>query len=314
MRAFPLILITFFIGLASTPAWTQGLECEPCTYDFGKVPVGDSSSYNIQINNTAKTDLTIVSKSEQGSAFSYGKFSVPVVIRPGASVEVPIIFQPTAKGQADGTFNLVATGQNGLLIINVSGSGVSSGNGKLGISPASLNFGNVTVGSSASLQASLTASNDSVTISSDRSNSSEYSILGLDLPLTIPSGQSVPVTIQFTPASSGTAPAKVGFISNAADSPTVEPVTGTGVPSGSGSHNVSLSWNAVETAVGYNVYRGKTKSGPFDQINTAVDSSTSYTDSTVVSGATYYYVTTAVNGQGEQSGYSNVAEAVIPKS
>ncbi len=312
MRAFPLILIAFFIGLASTPAWTQGLECEPCTYDFGKIPVGDSVTYNIQINNTANIDLTIVSKSEQGSAFSYGKFSVPVVIRPGASAELPIIFQPTAKGQADGTFDLVATGQNGLLIINVSGTGESNGNAKLEISPASLNFGNVTVGSSASLQATLTASNDSVTISSDRSNSSEYSILGLDLPLTIPSGQSVPVTIQFAPASSGTAPAKVGFISNAVDSPTVEPVTGTGVSSGS--HNVSLSWNAVGTAVGYNVYRGNTKSGPFDQINTAVDSSTSYTDSTVVSGATYYYVTTAVNAQGEQSGYSNVAEAVIPKS
>ncbi len=64
--------------------------------------------------------------------------------------------------------------------------------------------------------------------------------------------------------------------------------------------------------MGYNVLRGTAKTGPFHEINAALDSSTDYTDSTVVAGATYYYVTTAVNSKGEQSGYSNVTEAVIP--
>jgi fibronectin type 3 domain-containing protein len=47
-------------------------------------------------------------------------------------------------------------------------------------------------------------------------------------------------------------------------------------------------------------------------INTSLDSSTNYTDYTVVAGDTYYYVATEVNSQGEESGYSNVAQAVIP--
>jgi fibronectin type 3 domain-containing protein len=47
-------------------------------------------------------------------------------------------------------------------------------------------------------------------------------------------------------------------------------------------------------------------------INTALDSNTAYTDATVVSGATYYYVATAVNSSAEESGYSNQATAVIP--
>jgi len=51
---------------------------------------------------------------------------------------------------------------------------------------------------------------------------------------------------------------------------------------------------------------------PFQQINTALEASTNYTDSTVVSGATYYYVTTAVNAEGQQSAYSNAAKAVVP--
>jgi fibronectin type 3 domain-containing protein len=38
----------------------------------------------------------------------------------------------------------------------------------------------------------------------------------------------------------------------------------------------------------------------------------SYTDSTVVNGLTYYYVTTAVDSSGTESVYSNPAPAIIP--
>jgi fibronectin type 3 domain-containing protein len=40
--------------------------------------------------------------------------------------------------------------------------------------------------------------------------------------------------------------------------------------------------------------------------------SLSYTDSTVQSGATYYYVTTAVDAAGNESIFSNEVKAVIP--
>jgi len=129
--------------------------------------------------------------------------------------------------------------------------------------------------------------------------------------VTIPAGQSLQVTVQFTPNASGVATAKAGFISNAVDSPTVEPLTGTGVAQIS--HTVDLSWEPGENnAVGYNVYRGNAQAGPYHEINTTLDVSTNYADSTVVSGDTYYYVATEVNTQGQESGYSNVATAVIP--
>jgi hypothetical protein len=312
MRAFPsLVIAALFCSLASAPAWAQVLQCNPRTHNFGNVPVGDSSSYSFQITNAGHKKLSIVSKAKQKAGpFSFGNFPLPLVIAPGASVWLPVIFKPTAAGQFDDVLALASTAPNPRVVIDVSGVGQSGAKAKLGISPASLNFGNVTVGSSASLQATLKASNASVTISSDKSTSSEFAILGLSLPLTIPAGKSISVTIQFTPSSSGKDPAKVGFISDAVDSPTVEPVTGTGVPSGS--HDVYLSWNADKTAVGYNVYRGNAKAGPFEEINTALESSTNFTDSSVVGGATYYYATTAVNAAGEQSAYSNVTQAVIP--
>jgi len=195
--------------------------------------------------------------------------------------------------------------------MHLAGNGITTTGPGLAVTPATLNFGNVTVGSSATLQGTLTASNSAVTVSSDQSTSSEFVIQGLTLPATIQAGQSLAFTIQFTPNASGGASGKAGFVSNALNSPTIEQLSGTGVAAGS--HTVSLTWNPGDgNAVGYNVYRGTVSGGPYQEINTALDASTNYTDSTVVSGTTYYYVATEVNAAGQESAYSNVTKAVIP--
>ena len=77
-------------------------------------------------------------------------------------------------------------------------------------------------------------------------------------------------------------------------------------------HTVELTWNALPDAVGYNVYRGTVSGGPYAMINSSLDATTTYNDSTVVSGNTYYYVATAVNSESQESGYSNQSQAVIP--
>ena len=258
--------------------------------------------------------MRISSKSEQGSAFSFGAFPLPVKLQPGTSIELPVIFTPTAKGYANGTLTLASNDPNSPLNMHVQGTGFYLSGPELGVTPSTLTFGSVTVGSSASLQATLTASNAPVTISSDGSTSSEFAILGLNLPQTISAGQSIQVTIQFTPNASGAASGQAGFTSNAANSPTVEQLTGTGVAQGS--HSVYLSWDpgSGSSPAGYNIYRANAYAGPFQIINTALDASTNYTDNTVVSGATYYYVTTEVNAQGQESAYSNEVQAVIPSS
>ncbi|MGB6384858.1 MAG: choice-of-anchor D domain-containing protein [Terriglobales bacterium] len=312
MRFFPLILVAgFLFWLTPASAWAQELHCLPCGHSFGKVDVGSSSSYSIELKNAGTKVLRITSKSIQASAFSFGSFPVPMTIQPGASAELPVVFTPTAKGYADGTITLASNAPNSPLKMHVGGSGIYAENAELGVSPATLSFGNVTVGSSSTLQAKLTATNAAVTLSSDQSTSSEFAILGLTLPTTIQAGQSLQFTIQFTPNASGKASAKAGFISNALNSPTVEQLTGTGVAQAA--HNVYLSWESGGgSPVGYNVYRGTAQAGPFSEINTALDSTTNYTDYTVASGTTYYYVTTEVNGQGQESAYSNEVQAVIP--
>lgn len=183
---------------------------------------------------------------------------------------------------------------------------------ELTLSPPTLDFGNVSVGSTASLTVTLSASHGEVTLSSDRANSSEFSIMGLTLPAKIRPGKSVQATIQFAPNAPGKASAKAGFFSNARDSPTLEGLSGTGVAQGP--HDAYLTWSpGSPDAVGYNVYRSSVHGGPYQRINNVLDSSTNYTDYNVVGGQIYYYVATEVNGQGQESGYSKEVKARIPR-
>jgi hypothetical protein len=78
-------------------------------------------------------------------------------------------------------------------------------------------------------------------------------------------------------------------------------------------HSVSLKWTASTSpnVRYYKVYRGTVSGGPYALRATNVKA-TSYADSTVQSGSTYYYVTTAVDSSGVESGYSGVARAAIP--
>ncbi|WP_128895713.1 Kelch repeat-containing protein [Longirhabdus pacifica] len=74
-----------------------------------------------------------------------------------------------------------------------------------------------------------------------------------------------------------------------------------------GDAKVTLNWNEVTDADTYNVYRSLTSGGSYTSVATNVYG-TSYVDSPLTNGTTYYYVVTAVNEDGE-SAYSNEASA-----
>jgi hypothetical protein len=82
---------------------------------------------------------------------------------------------------------------------------------------------------------------------------------------------------------------------------------------GSSQHSVSISWDPSPSAqVAYfNVYRGTVSGGPYGLLATNI-TVTHYTDSTVHSGTTYFYVTTAVGADRVESTYSNQFSAVVP--
>jgi hypothetical protein len=78
--------------------------------------------------------------------------------------------------------------------------------------------------------------------------------------------------------------------------------------------SVTLEWdpNSESDLAGYNIYRSTQSGWGYTRLNGGLISATTYVDSTVSAGQTYYYVCTAVNTAGAESGYSNEVSATIP--
>ena len=285
------------------------LRANPSSISFGTVQVGYQKNASVTVTNTATREVGISGIDISGTGFSYSGLTAPLYLKPGQSYTFTVTFRPKSASSVNGMMSIASNAQTWKETVALYGTGGSVGGLSLGAS--TLNFGNVTVGTSKTLGGSLAASGTSVTVSSATTSSSEFTITGLRFPFTIPAGQRVTFSAKFTPQSSGTASARISFKSNASNSPTIENVTGNGISASQ--HRVTLSWNASSSPVaGYNIYRSGTSGGPYTKINSALQTSTSYTDTSIQSGRTYYYVTTAVTSGGKQSGFSNQVRVMIP--
>lgn len=284
------------------------LTANPASIDFGAVQVGKNKSNYETLTNTGTARLTISQANVSGSGFSLSGLNLPLALDPSQNFTFSVTFTPPSSGTFSGTIGLVSDAADPNLSIPLSGQGTPAGT--LAASPAGLDFGVVTTGTSKSLPATLTATGATVTVTSDGTSNPEFTVSGLSFPLTIPDGQSQPYTVTYTPQDSGNSTGVATFVSDASNSPTTQSLTGNGTAPPH--HNVDLSWNTSRDAVGYNVYRGGVSGGPYSKINTAPQAGTEYEDDLVSPGQTYYYVATAVGGNGEESVYSNEAQALIP--
>ncbi len=295
------------IPLSGTGVGPGTLAANPASLPFGSVQVGNSSSKSETLTNTGGSAVTISQANINGGAFSVSGLTLPATLSSNQSVTFTVTFAPTSAGLASGTVSIISDASNSAFSVALSGTGTAPG--KLAVSPATLSFGNVVVGSSSSLNGTLNATGVAVTISSD-SIANEFALSGITLPATIAAGTSASFTVTFTPQSSGAVSGSLSFTSNATNSPAVQSLNGTGTAPPQ--HSVNLNWNSSANAVGYNVYRGSVSGGPYSIVNTSLDGSTAFADNSVVAGRTYYYVVTAVDGSSNESGYSNETSAVIP--
>jgi hypothetical protein len=80
------------------------------------------------------------------------------------------------------------------------------------------------------------------------------------------------------------------------------------------SHTATLTWTAsTTTGVNYNVYRATATGGPYTKLTASPIAATTYLDTTVLAGQTYFYVTTAVDKTtSAESTKSNEAPATVP--
>ena len=298
------------VSLSGNGVSNGSLTANPSSLAFGNVQVGKASSKYETVTNTGSSTVTISTANTNNAAYSYSGLSLPTSLSNNQSVTFTVTFAPTGAGATNATLTLTSDANNSPTVISLSGTGMAQG--QLSVSPANLNFGNVVVGSNSVLNAHLTASGQTVTVSSVSSTDPEFVVSGISFPAAISAGQSLQFAVTFTPQNTGTASATISFVSDASNSPTQQSVAGDGTAPPQ--HSVDLSWTASTSpdVVGYNVYRGQKSGGPYSMINGSLDPSLNYTDNSVSAGQTYYYVATAVDGNGLESSYSNQTKAVIP--
>jgi hypothetical protein len=207
-----------------------------------------------------------------------------------------------------------------VIVANGSGS-VSSTSASLTVTPAAtlllnssssaLSFGNVNVSSTGTQNVTLTnAGNSNVTISQVLVAGAGFNSSNSSGVILAP-GQTTTLTSTFAPSTNGSASGSITVSSNATNSPASISLSGTGVTAVT--HSVQLSWSgAVSEVTGFNTYSSTVSGGPYVKMTSTPVSAPSYTDNSVQTGRTYYYVVTAMNSSNQESGYSSEVTAIVP--
>jgi hypothetical protein len=286
---------------------SAGLTSNPLRVDFGNLAVGRRERFPITLTNSGVASQTIAGAAVSNDEFGLWGLRLPMTLDPGESVTFEARFEPHRIGPSAGGITLNTAGTNLAIAMVGEGSEV----GQLSMSPPHFSFGNVTVGATATVTGKLLAGARDVTIYSAGITSREFALSGISFPLTIPAGRSKPYQVTFTPSSSGEASSVIAFQASTARLTVQQALLGNGTPRTS--HSVNLSWNSGSAGVvGYNIYRASAASGPYSKINSAPDPNTSFLDTSVQGGQTYFYVTTAIGSDGKQSAFSSWIQVAIP--
>jgi fibronectin type 3 domain-containing protein len=154
--------------------------------------------------------------------------------------------------------------------------------------------------------------NSNVTISKVGVSGAGYSANGISAGLILAPWQSATLDETFLPVASGSFSGTVTVTSNATNSPATISASGSGSATAA-SHAIDLAWTAsTSTVEGYDVFRSEVSGGPYAKLDSSVVTATSFIDTTVQAGKTYYYVVAAVSPAGVESADSAQASATVP--
>jgi hypothetical protein len=288
------------------------ISATPSSVSFGTVATGTTNSQTVQLKNTGSSSLTISSAAISGTGFKISGITVPLTLAASQTVSFTVSFGPTASGSVTGSVTIRSNASNPTYTMALSGTG-GSATRTISLSTSSLNFGNEVVGGSIPLVVAVkNTGNSSLTISQVSITGAGFGINGGFIGATIAAGQTAEMTVVFAPRVTGSVTGKITITSSATNSPNSLSVTGTGISSTS--HSVTLSWTASSSTgvVGYYLYRSTTSGTSYTRLNSSPSSAIKYTDGTVSSGTTYYYVVTAVNSSGTESAKSGQVTATVP--
>lgn len=199
----------------------------PSSLNFGQQPVGTTSQPQIvQFSTNGPLSITSIATSTEFAQTNNCGNGLPA----GGSCQISVTFTPTATGVQNGTLTVSDSGAGSPQSVSLTGIGTQPA---VTLSPASLNFGNQTVGMTSSPKVSTLMNSGTGTLTitsigvtgSDSSEFAETNTCGTS----VPAGGSCKITVTFTPATTGTQTASVSITDNAPNSPQSIPLSGVGV-------------------------------------------------------------------------------------
>lgn len=204
----------------------------PTTNDFGKVPLQTLFRHDFTITNVGATDSTITKVTVTGKGYNVSALTANKVLKAGSSTGFSIFFLCQGLGNQPGSVSVTTTADATPLEINLTAVGVPpQGNGPdIDVTPTSVNFGNVTLGTINTQTMRVTnTGNADLTISKISASGSGFSQSGLSIPETLQPGHETTFTASFKPTASGAKSGDISITSNAANSPLTIKLLGDGV-------------------------------------------------------------------------------------
>ena len=250
---------------ASTGGGT--LVVSPSTVDFGTVQVGQSATSKVSFSNESADTVEVAQLSVAGTTFSVAdQGSLPARIAPGETYNFVVGFKPTGEGTYSGKFTAMNSSGAALAQGSISGSGVTtnaSSTRTLSVSSTTLSFGNVAVGSSATLPVTLTSTGSAaVTINSASVSGAGFTVSGATFPLTLNPQQSATLQVQAAPSATGADTGALTISSNAStNATTVVNLTSTGTNTGATAPQPQLTISPTYLSFG-NVTTGSSATLP----------------------------------------------------
>ena len=229
-----LLLSSILSGCASlvlgSPA--TSLQFSPTTIDFGDVDVGAAATSLVSLSNqsTASTNIAGLAVSGKGFALQ-DKVTFPLTLGGGSSKGVSVDFAPTSEGDFTGELSAIDSLNHPLATVRVRGHGRRQSSHRLTVTPTIVDFGNVSVNSTATQPVTLAATGTgSVTIDSVVLSDASFTVSGVTFPLTLQAGQSKVLNVTFKPTAAAISSGELSIKSNSEDSSTATVhLTGAGV-------------------------------------------------------------------------------------
>jgi len=317
--AFLLAVASTFAGCTSYSPHSATSEAvlslSATSFNFNTVAIGKSATQTLHIANTGAAPLTLESVTLKSSQFSLTGPSVPRTILPAQKVDYTLTFEPSVAGNAAAAIQIASNASSSPAAVSLAGV-AEKAFAALQVTPSSISFGNQKLQATSTQNVTLKNTGDiNITITGVTAAGAGFGFSSLAPGSTITPNQSLTFQIWFRPQASGSASGHISILSSNLSAPETIAVSGAGITSGTSStppvqHSVALAWGPSASSVtGYRVYRDD---GSGFLPLTSVIASLTYTDATVVSGATYHYAVTAVDSVGDESSFSNQATAVIP--